>query len=199
MTMLGHGPRTLDKRMLAYVDGSETAFGELYAALEPSVRRKVALIIRSTADLDDLVQAAFMRAHVARARYCADEGYKGGVVAWYLAIARNTALDYLRRRNRANSRHHRLRNFLESADPATRGETETPEVVRIKHEVRVEREEQVHDALAALSTKDRELLIEHKLHGRPLQDIAVNMGLLPVTVRVRAHRAYKRFGVVLAM
>jgi RNA polymerase sigma-70 factor (ECF subfamily) len=187
----------LEAQMEAYLDGDEAAFAALHEALEPAMRRRVARFVAPT-DVEDVVQAAFLRAHVARARYLQQPRTEGGVVGWYLAIARNTALDHRRRNARAAARVDRVRRDAGVVGFGTTGEGESPEELRLADEHSHERAAKVHDALADLSVRDRELLVAHKLDGMPLLEIARGLGIAAVTVRVRAHRAYRRLGVALA-
>ena len=187
----------LEAEMEAYLDGDEEAFAVLHGALEPALRRRVARYVPAT-EIDDVVQAAFLRAHVARRRYLQQPRTEGGVVGWYLAIARNTALDHRRRNARAAARADRVRRDIGVTGFGATGEGESPEDHRLADEHREERAARVHDALADLSVRDRELLVAHKLEGTPLLEIARGLGVAAVTVRVRAHRAYRRLGAALA-
>ena len=187
----------LDALMEAYLDGDDRAFTALHAALQPALRRRVARLV-GHGDADDVVQAAFLRAHAARHRWLREPRTEGGVPAWYLAIARNTALDHRRRRARANARVERIRDDSAVTGFGSAEFVESPEDRRLARE-RVEASRaRVHDALADLPVRDRELLVAHKLEGTPLLDIARRLGLRAVTVRVRAHRAYRRLELALA-
>ncbi len=177
----------LDGLMEAYLDGDERAFTVLYAVLQPALRRRVVRLVGHV-EADDVVQAAFLRAHAARHRWLREPRVAGGVPAWYLAIARNTALDHRRRNARAIARIERAR--VESS--AAPNSVDSPEERAIDRERTEAYRAQVHDALAELPVRDRELLVAHKLEGTPLLAIAKRLGLQAVTVRVRAHRAYRR-------
>ena len=52
---------------------------------------------------------------------------------------------------------------------------------------------QVHEALAALAPRDRELLFLAECEGLTATEIGTIVGRPPVTVRVRLHRAKRRF------
>lgn len=186
----------VDALMEAYLDGDDRAFTALYEALLPALRRRIATLV-GQADVDDVVQAAFLRAHAARHRYLREPRNEGGVPAWYLAIARNTALDHRRRRARATARAERVRSEPGLPGFGGAGVSESPEDRRIMQERIDERRGRVHEALADLPVRDRELLVEHKLEGTPLLAIAKRLGLQAVTVRVRAHRAYRRLELAL--
>ena len=99
----------LHRWMEAYVDGDEHAFTKLHTALQPRLRARLSRLVRDSAVVDDLVQLTFLRAHAARDRFAsrpqrADRAVEG----WYLAIARNVALDHLRHDYRRDRRHETL-------------------------------------------------------------------------------------------
>jgi RNA polymerase sigma-70 factor (ECF subfamily) len=52
---------------------------------------------------------------------------------------------------------------------------------------------QVHEALAALAPRDRELLFLAECEGLTATEIGTIVGRPPVTMRVRLHRAKRRF------
>jgi RNA polymerase sigma-70 factor (ECF subfamily) len=187
----------VDTLMEAYLDGDDRAFTVLYRALLPALRRRIARLV-GQAEVDDVVQAAFLRAHAARHRYLREPRAQGGVPAWYLAIARNTALDHRRRRARAVARAERVRSETGLPGFGGAGVADSPEDARLQREGIDERQSRVHEALAELPVRDRELLVQHKLEGTTLLEIANHLGLQAVTVRVRAHRAYRRLELALA-
>ncbi len=178
--------------MERYVDGDERAFTALHRRLEPRVRARLGRMLRDEALVEDLVQQTFMRAHQARTRYAAgtmqaDKAVEG----WYLAIARNVALDHLRHTYRRDRRHAVL---------AARGEVEgmgvpeltlDPEEARIADELADERVRSVRSAIDQLPKSQRDVVTLHKLRGLGMSEIAERLGVRPGALRVRAHRAYK--------
>jgi DNA-directed RNA polymerase specialized sigma24 family protein len=102
-------PGQLHRLMETYVDGDERAFQQLHAVLEPRLRARLGRLVRDTAVVDDLVQLTFLRAHAARDRFASlPERADRAVEGWYLAIARNVALDHLRHSYRRDRRHDTL-------------------------------------------------------------------------------------------
>ncbi len=72
---------------------SPQEFQDLYATYGPAVRSRCRAICGNEADADEALQETFLKAWKARRRF--DGRYP---LAWLQTIARNTALDLLRRR-----------------------------------------------------------------------------------------------------
>ncbi|MEM6995361.1 MAG: RNA polymerase sigma factor [Myxococcota bacterium] len=178
--------------MERYVDGDEGAFAQLHRALEPKVRGRLSRLVRDAATVEDLVQLTFLRGHAARERFAslpdrADRAVEG----WYLAIARNVALDHLRHNYRRDRRHD---NLVAKGDTSGIGIPEpavTAEEAEIARESRDEVARRVRNAIEQLPPSQREVVQMHKLRGMSMADIAERLGVRPGALRVRAHRAYK--------
>ena len=83
---------------LALMTGSQTeGFAELYERTFPRVYAYVASLLRDRAAAEDVTAQAFERAYRKRRSYRAG---RGTMEAWLFGIARNAALDELRRRRR---------------------------------------------------------------------------------------------------
>lgn len=175
-----------------YIDGDERAFAALHTQLLPRIRARVARMIRDPALIEDLTQQAFLRAHQARHRFESAGGSADRAVeAWYLAIARNAALDYLRQQYRRDRRHETL---------AARGQVEgmgVPEALPTPEELEAERErsdvtrKRVQAAIEQLPPGQAEVVRLHKLSGLSMAEISERLRVRPGALRVRAHRAYR--------
>ena len=189
----------LHEIMERYIDGDQAAFAQLHHALEPKVRSRLSRLIRDASTVDDLVQLTFLRGHAARERFAslpdrADRAVEG----WYLAIARNVALDHLRHNYRRDRRHDTL---LAKGDTAGIGIPDAPvtaEEARISLESREEVARRVREAIEHLPPSQREVVTLHKLRGMSMAEIADRLGVRPGALRVRAHRAYKSLTALLA-
>lgn len=182
----------LHELMEAYVDGDEVAFHRLHAALEPRLRARLGRLVRDAAVVDDLVQLTFLRAHAARDRFASlPERADRAVEGWYLAIARNVALDHLRHSYRRDRRHETL---IAKGDVSGMGVPEAEpnaEELQLSLEVGDEVARRVRAAIEQLPPGQREVVKLHKLRGMSMADIAQRLGVRPGALRVRAHRAYK--------
>src|SRR5579871_5552284 len=92
-------------------DASER-FEELYRSCAADVYAYVASLLRDRASAEDVTSQAFERAYRRRALF---DVRRGSARAWLFAIARNAALDELRRRRRTGALLHELPG--ESAEP----------------------------------------------------------------------------------
>lgn len=178
--------------MERYIDGDDRAFAELHHRLTPRVRARLSKMVRDHALVDDLVQLTFMRAHQAKARFSSTVDHADRAVeAWYLAIARNVALDHLRHQYRRDRRHATLEARGEVEGMGASGEPLNPEEVRIDVEFHHREAQRVRRAIDRLPPNQREVVQLHKLRGLSMAEIADQLQVRPGALRVRAHRAYK--------
>jgi RNA polymerase sigma-70 factor (ECF subfamily) len=163
-----------------YADGDVRAFSEVYDALAPVV---TGCMRRWTgpSHADDLCQQVFMKVHRARHRY-----RPGAPVGpWILTIARNLAIDELRKRG--TRKEHLTREGalpdIGEMPPEPESNAETVEAVRA--------------AIAQLSPSQRRVVELHKLEERSFAEVAEMLGINEGAARVRAHRAYGRLRKIL--
>src|SRR3954468_18829221 len=116
-------------------------FEELYRNTFPRVYAYVASMLRDRASSEDVTALAFERAYRKRSRFSAR---RGSPEAWVFGIARNAALDELRKRKR------RAGVESEPADVWSPGPDEAAE--------RSFEREELRQALATLDPRDRDLL-----------------------------------------
>jgi RNA polymerase sigma-70 factor (ECF subfamily) len=83
-----------DELLVAYQDGDEFAFNEIYSRYAKEVSMVVKMQIRGTArnDIEDIVQQVFLEFHKRRN----DFGAENNVKAWLKIVAYNRAVDYIR-------------------------------------------------------------------------------------------------------
>lgn len=182
----------LHRWMEAYVDGDERAFDRLHSALEPRLRSRLSRLVRDPAVVDDLVQLTFLRAHAARDRFASlPERADRAVEGWYLAIARNVALDHLRHSYRRDRRHETLAAKGDVHGMGVPEQLPNAEELQLSQESGDEVARRVRDAIEQLPPGQREVVKLHKLRGMSMADIGERLGVRPGALRVRAHRAYK--------
>ncbi len=182
--------------MERYVDGDRRAFSELHATLAPRLRRFLMKFVRDEATVEDLVQLAMLKAHLARERFRVQGGNPDGAVqGWYFAIARNVAMDHLRKQYRQDKHMVRARGDRDdaNADVVTSLPDNAPSIeeIGINREAELEIVDRVHAAIAKLPASQREVVELHKLRGMSMAEIARRLKIREGAVRVRAHRAYK--------
>ncbi len=164
-----------------YADGDVAAFHEVYDALSPMIRRAQRRWVGEDR-ADDLTQQTFLRVHRARDRYT-----RGSAVGpWVLAIARNLAIDELRRLGRSRETLTR-EGALPEPEPVFAAPGERRDVI-----------DSVREAVDALPPGQREVVRMHKLEGRPFREVADVLQIQEGAARIRAHRAYERLRQALA-
>lgn len=167
----------LSDAMSRYADGDARAFVVVYEALAPVVGRCMRRWINDPALADDLVQETFLRVHRARERY-----RPGAPVGpWVITIARRLSIDAHRRRGSSKVVLTREGQLPEVG-------VAPPEPVDDTNELIAE----VRAAIAALPPSLRPVVEMHKLEGRPMAEVAAELGIKEGAARVRAHRGYKR-------
>jgi RNA polymerase sigma-70 factor (ECF subfamily) len=95
----------------AACEGDERAVTALIEATSPAVGG-VCRMLGSPNEIDDLIQETYIRALVSLDRFTGT----GSVIGWFLAIARNTCADHVRRRQRQSRLAERLRSHHHEAE-----------------------------------------------------------------------------------
>jgi RNA polymerase sigma-70 factor, ECF subfamily len=151
------------------------SFEDLYRNTFPRVYAYVASLLRNRTAAEDVTALAFERAYRKRGRFSAR---RGSPEAWVFGIARNAALDELRKLKRHAS---------VEADPAdvwSPGPHEEAE--------RTFRREEVRAALASLDPRDRDLVALKFAGGLTNGEIARVLGISESNVGSRLHRAVEK-------
>jgi RNA polymerase sigma-70 factor, ECF subfamily len=146
-------------------------FAELYERTFPRVYAYVASLLRDRSAAEDVTAQAFERAYRKRRGYRAS---RGSMDAWVFGIARNAALDELRKRRR--------RATLEG-DPEDTGAA-LPE----DHADMALRRETVRAALASLDGQERDLIALKFAGGLSNGEIAGVLRMTESNVGTRLHR-----------
>jgi RNA polymerase sigma-70 factor (ECF subfamily) len=151
---------------------SNRSFDALYRDSARDLYAYVRTLLGDDATAEDVTALAFERAYRRRATFDAGRGSQRG---WLFGIARNAALDELRRRRRAAPLVGELPD-----DDAPAPEEEADLAVR---------RTAVRAALAGLSPRDREL-VALKFHGGLTNaELAVALGTSESNAGTRVHRA----------
>lgn len=150
-------------------------FDALYRAARDDVFAYVATLLRDGAAAEDVTAAAFERAFRRRRGF---DARRGSPRAWLFGIARNAALDELRRRTRSAAL------VGEPVDPA-RSTLEDEAELAIRRTA-------VREGLLRLEPRDREL-IALKFHaGLDNAEIAAVLDLSESNAGTRLHRALQK-------
>jgi RNA polymerase sigma-70 factor, ECF subfamily len=160
----------LVERMTVAATDTET-FAALYERTFPRVYAYVASLLRDRSSAEDVTAQAFERAYRKRAGYRARRGSRE---AWLFGIARNAALDELRRRKR------RARLETEPVDDVG---PDTGDQVELAL-----RRESVRSALALLDGRERDLIALKFSAGLSNAEIAAVLRLSETAAGTRLHR-----------
>jgi RNA polymerase sigma factor (sigma-70 family) len=151
-------PRTLD-------------FDALYRDARDDVYAYAATLLRDRAAAEDVAAAAFERAYRRRNRY---DARRGSPRAWLFGIARNAALDELRRRKRAAA--------AELPEPSSEPDPGEAAVLAAERDA-------VRAALGRMHARDREL-IALKYHAELSNaELAAVLGISVSNAGTLVHRA----------
>ena len=146
-------------------------FAELYERTFPRVYAYVASLLRDDSAAEDVTAQAFERAYRKRRSY---RPRRGSMDAWLFGIARNAALDELRRRKR---------RAVLALDPEDT-EATAPE----DHAELAVRRETVRTALATLDGQERDLIALRFAGGLSNREIARVLRMSESNVGTRLHR-----------
>lgn len=152
------------------------AFDALFRACASDIHGYLISLLRDRSAAEDITALAFERLYRARSRL---DRRRGTPRAWLFAIARNAALDELRRRRRTSDYD------LPADSPAVAPHASDT----LEH---AERRATVAEALASLTSRERELVLL-KFHGQLTNaELARVLGISESNVGTRLHRALTR-------
>ena len=154
---------------------AETAFEALYRSSRDDLFAYVAGLLRDRSAAEEVTAQAFERAYRRRASFDPSRGTRR---AWLFGIARNAALDELRRRRRQAAL------LTEPGDEPGSGTEEAAEAAL--------RRSMIRSAIAALPARDRELVALKYFAGLDNAEIATVLAISESNAGTRLHRAIER-------
>ncbi len=155
---------------------NDAGMQEVIMHCRPLMRYVITPILHREQDIEDCLAEAAVRIWENIRTYDAD---KGSFAAWVTAIARNTALNMIRRQNR--HRTDEIGENTESADP-------TPEEIILREE----RQREIRRALDTLPHKERNLFYRKYYYMQSTEKIAAEMGMTVRSVEGRLYRIRKK-------
>ena len=143
-----------------FLNGSETAFRQLYRRHTPRIRGSVVRLLGkdAEADADDVVQECWLRACAALERF----RWESALSTWLCGIGIHAALEVLRRRRR----------WTDGDDALARAPANGPAAGE-----RLD----VASALAMLPAGQRAVVVLHDVEGYTHDEIAALLGIVPGT------------------
>jgi RNA polymerase sigma-70 factor, ECF subfamily len=154
---------------------ADLAFDRLYRTSRDDVYAYVASLVRDRAAAEEVTATAFERAYRKRSRFDPDRGEPR---AWLFGIARNAALDELRRRGRQAEL---------TAEPADLSSSPLGEDAEAS-----ERRLALGAALAHLAPRERELIALKFFAGLTNAEIAQVLGISESNAGTKLHRAVNK-------
>jgi RNA polymerase sigma-70 factor (ECF subfamily) len=177
--------REIERRLVARLKaGDAAAFDSIYEAYRPRLYAFLVRLSRRRDVAEDLLEETWLRL-VTRAGTLIDDAR---LAPWLFAVARNLYSSWRRSRGVDEART----SDLDPAWPAPeKGDSPFESAARAELEARVEA------ALARLPLRDRELLLLVSVEGLTPSEAADVLGVSPVTLRARLHRARERLAVAM--
>lgn len=158
--------------------GNALAWEALIKSHQGRVYAAAFYYFRTREESQDATQEIFLRAYRSLSRFRSEEN---SFVSWLMAIARNTCVDLLRRRDTRARLEHRA-----ATDPAMAvDESHDPELQTSLDE----RKQMIYEALDGFSEITREILLLKDIHGLRLEEVAKILSLPLGTVKSRSNRA----------
>lgn len=157
----------------ASLDGSDSAFGELVRRYQDLLYRHAERMTGRPDDAEDVVQAAFIKAHRGL-RHCRDREKVG---AWLFRIGANACKDHLK------SKHRRALPIDDVRSVAA--QSGNPEVSADRADLR----RQIEQALRRLPAEQREAFVMKHVEGWSYAEIADCLGISVPALKMRVHRA----------
>ena len=169
-------PSATRDRLRSQASGiDESAFTDLYVGSRDDVFAYVAGLLRDQTTAEEVTATAFERAWRRRRRF--DPG-RGNERAWVFGIARNAALDELRKRGRQTELHDEMPDS---------GATDPADVIAT-----VAQRSMLRDALGSLAPRERELISLKYFAGLRNTEIAKVVGVSESAVGTNLHRAMEQ-------
>jgi len=177
--------RELVRRMQA---GDERALGTFYDRWFPVVNCLVTRILKTPAEVEDVVEETFWQVWRQAARFDAD---RGSVQTWLLTIARSRALDRLRATRRRREEPIEQGQLDDATNIAESFDARAPNdpLLDVEH---AERRQIVRAALSELPAEQREALELGYFSGLSQSEIAQRTGQPLGTVKTRMRLAIQK-------
>ena len=167
-----------DRRLVVLAtEGDNRAFEHLFRRYSDSIRRLFVLRTGNGDDADDLLQETFIKVFVNIHRYC--DRYTFG--QWIYTIARNTFIDFARKRQDDLPLDERCAIPVESSSP-------TPE----ERVISLQQRSQIAAYMSRMGEEYRRLIELRFFEELSYEEIAQKLDIPLGTVKTRIHRARTR-------
>ncbi len=182
VTITGQLKRITQALLAAARGGDGAAFDRVFRAYQPRLYRFLQRFVGRAEVAAELCQETLLRVYRSLGKY--DDGAPAR--PWIYRIARNLAIDYLRRAERAYVTHGHVDELTAGGIAPDHAAEVTEDLVRM------------NDALAQLKPADREALLLRTVEGLSYAEIAEVMGRTEEGVKSRYLRARVRIRTLVA-
>lgn len=166
-----------DKRLVELsLGGDDIAFEYLFNRYSEAIRRLLLHRSTSVEDTEDLLQETFIKVYVNLQRYSSE--YTFG--QWIYTIARNTHIDFERRKQEELS--------IDEKFSAPAASTPSPE----ENLINIQQRTQIEHYIGSLPEQYRQLFVMRFLEDYSYEEIAEKLRLPMGTVKTQIHRARER-------
>lgn len=155
--------------------GDKEAFGKLYEFYYLPVFRYIHFRIRKKEDTQDLVQTVFIKIYESIDRY-QERGKEP--LSYFFTVARNTVIDYLRKKQDLN--------LYENVEVEEEGKDDPENFAEENEQRRI-----VNEAIQTLNEDQKEVILLKFMAGLSNSEIANQIGKSQDAVRQIQHRALK--------
>lgn len=175
-------PHYVDRLLLGAAQGSESNFAELYRVTGRRLYSVIVRITRNEADAEDVLQDAFTTTWRLA---CSFDPARGNAMSWLVSLARNKAIDHVRR-----YRYSPLDDHVAEAVPC---DSPSPLALAEMSEARV----QIEDGLRQLEAHHRGALEAAFFGGLTYRELALSLGVPEGTAKSWIRRGLGRLKVLL--
>ncbi|MBW2274830.1 MAG: sigma-70 family RNA polymerase sigma factor [Deltaproteobacteria bacterium] len=163
--------------MISAQDGDSVAYQKLLEELLPIMRRSVRARLYDESGVEDVVQNALLSIHRARHTYRPERPFG----PWMRTILRNATIDAMRARKRRGDREVKVEamEMFEDAGAVAKFDFSARELAP-----------ELRRALEELPATQRQAVELIQLRGLSVAEAALQVGISPGALKVRAHRGY---------
>lgn len=163
-----------------YLEGKEEALAELFGRYLAPIHGFVLSMVKKSDITDDLTQEVFIKAWQSLKKFDTEKSFK----PWLYRIARNRAIDYLRKKKEFNISELKAEEQLQIEQLTASDETSALEAY-----IKAEEAEQLQAYLTKLPLVDQNILTLYFQDGLNFREIGEVLGMPVDTVKSRQRRA----------